>query len=54
MTEKEAKNQSKEKKERLKPVSLYPLEVEEALGDILKVKPKGKKENSDAKEDEGA
>jgi len=42
-----AKNKIKEKpkkKERLKPISLYPLEVEEALEDILKIKPVQKKE----------
>jgi len=52
MIKKEEKNKL-EKQERLKPLSLYPLEVEEALGDILKVKPKGKKGNSDEKGDEG-
>ena len=44
MSEKLKKEQ---KKERLKPISLYPLEVEEALEDILQIKPetKNKKPN---------
>ena len=37
------KVKTREKKERLKPISLYPLEVEEALENILKIKPVQKK-----------
>ncbi len=41
------KNKPKEpeKKERLKPISLYPLEVEEALGDIMQIQPLKKDQN---------
>lgn len=38
----EEKKKKDIKKERLKPISLYPLDVEEALGDILGIKPKEK------------
>jgi hypothetical protein len=47
-----AKNKIKEKpkkKERLKPISLYPLEVEEALENILKVNLKKEKEINNKK-----
>jgi len=42
MTKKAAKNKSKEKKERLKPISLYPLEVEEATEALLNTRPPSK------------
>lgn len=45
------KNKNKEQKSRGRPISLYPLEVEEALKDILKVRPSSKsKKNSNRKE----
>jgi len=37
----EIKKQKKSKKEKLKPISLYPLKPEEALSAFMKVDPKG-------------
>ena len=43
----EEKKKRDKKQEQLKPISLYPLEVEEAVVDILHIKPetKNKKPN---------
>ncbi len=46
------KNRPQAKKERLQPISLYPLEVEEALEDILSIKPMGKNGDSGLEEED--
>lgn len=43
------KEDKPEKQERLKPISLYPIEVEEALEDLTKIKPKKKEIESKEK-----
>jgi len=40
------KSKNKKRKEQLKAISLYPLKTEEALKDILKIKPHKKNEST--------
>ena len=42
---KDKNKEKKTRKERLKPISLYPLEAKEALSNILKIKPSKKEIN---------